>query len=453
MKPTRRAEAVGDLPGTRSALQGASTRMLSIAISLICLMAFVGSWIAALVMPREPWLSIVAAAIALGFGLPVLLVAHRGMDKLVNAGKAAADARQQTIDEEGLHRDFDSKIADALEMVDSEGQALQVIERALAIVVPDQPAEILLADNSHAHMTRMAFTAPTGEPAGCGVLSPRECPAARRARTHYFPDSDAVNACSKLEGRPAGRCSALCIPVSIMGRTVGVLHTIGQVGAPLEATAGTDLQSLANQAGARLGMLRIMTETQLQASTDGLTGLLNRRAFENGFLTLRHGAPVSAMAMADLDPFKTLNDTFGHDTGDRALRVFAQALRSNLRTEDLISRRGGEEFAVFFPAADAAAAVAGLQRVRLHFGHALRAAGLPACTASFGVVETSLDEELETMLTRADAALFAAKHAGRDRVIVHDRNARETLHPATVFPDETRLELASTSGVSTPPQK
>lgn len=445
MKRTKGAGAVSEVSGARTALQGASTRMLTIAISLICSMAFVGSWIAALVVPAEPWLSIVAAVIALCIGVPVLLAAHRAMDKLVKAGKAAADARQRNIDEDGRHRDFDSKIADALEMVDDESQALQVIERALAIVVPDQPAEMLLADNSHAHMTRMAFTAPTGEPAGCGVASPDECPAARRARTHYFSDSDAINACSKLVGRAAGRCSALCIPVSIMGRTVGVIHTISQVDAPLEATAGTDLQSLANQAGTRLGMLRIMTETQLQASTDGLTGLLNRRAFENGFLTARHGGSVSAVAMADLDHFKTLNDTYGHDTGDRALRIFAQALRSSLRAEDLVSRRGGEEFAVFFPASDAAAALSGLQRVQLHFRQALHAAGLPACTASFGVVETAMDEELETMLTRADAALFAAKRAGRDRVIVHDRNAQETLYPTTVLTAETRLQTSSIS--------
>ena len=428
--------------GARYALQGASRRMLLIAVVLICAMAFLGSWLAPLMVSGQPWVSIVAMVMAAGIGLPVLAVAHRGMGRLVRATNAAADARQRSIDDEGQHRDFQSKVADALDMVDSEDEALRVIERVLGAVVPEDPAELLLADNSHAHLTRMAFTAPSGsQSAGCGVASPHECPAARRSRIHYFPDSQAVNACPKLTDR-AEACSALCIPVSVMGRAVGVIHTTSGVGAPLEASAQTDLQALANQAGARLGMLRIMSETQLQASTDGLTGLLNRRAFENHFTAARHGGAVSAVAMADLDHFKTLNDTYGHETGDRALRTFAQALRSCLRADDLVSRRGGEEFAVYFPGSDAAAAVAALHRVQLAFRSALAAAGLPECTASFGVVETALYEELETMLTRADAALFAAKHAGRDRVVVHDSTGRVSVDRTTPAQVESRVSLA-----------
>jgi diguanylate cyclase (GGDEF)-like protein len=125
----------------------------------------------------------------------------------------------------------------------------------------------------------------------------------------------------------------------------------------------------------------------LQATPAGLTGLLNRRAFENGYVRVRGASRMAAVAMAHLDHFKALNDTYGHDTGDRALRVFAETLRTCLRGEDLVSRRGGEEFASFFPGSGAGVAVAALRRVRAELQRALRTSGLPVCTASFGVVE------------------------------------------------------------------
>ena len=104
-----------------------------------------------------------------------------------------------------------------------------------------------------------------------------------------------------------------------------------------------------------------MAETQLQASTDTLTGLLNRRSFSERVAAVpAHLYPV-AVAMADLDHFKTLNDTYGHETGDRALRLFARVLRDSLRTSDVASRYGGEEFAIAFPDCSAVDASTGAE--------------------------------------------------------------------------------------------
>src|SRR5262249_23711639 len=141
---------------------------------------------------------------------------------------------------------------------------------------------------------------------GCPVASPDQCLAARRAQTQVFPDSDALDGCPLLRGRGGDDFSAVCVPVSIMGRTVGVLHATSPHHAPLDKNAIPALPVLSKPSGNRLGMLRIMAETQLQATTDGLTGLMNRRSFENRERSLRANGVDYALAMADLDHFKGL---------------------------------------------------------------------------------------------------------------------------------------------------
>ena len=92
--------------------------------------------------------------------------------------------------------------------------------------------------------------------------------------------------------------------------------------------------------------------------------------------------------MADLDHFKGLNDTHGHETGDRALRVFAETLRESVRSEDLVCRYGGEEFTVLLPGVDLAEAVEIMERVRETLARTTRRGDVPSFTASFGVAES-----------------------------------------------------------------
>ena len=343
-----------------------------------------------------------------------------GLTTELSEAVANADRQTEIRDAQVQRQRFESRLANALDMAEGEPEVIDVIERSFSQILPEAPVELLLADNSHAHLHRMATVGPDGEPPCCAVDSPDRCPAARRAQIQAFSDSDDLDACPKLRNRPQGRLSALCVPVSIMGRTVGVIHATGQPGATVDDDRVDDLTTLAKLAGARLGLLRVMAETQLQASTDTLTGLLNRRSFSEQYAGIgQHLYPV-AVAMADLDHFKTLNDTYGHETGDRALRLFSRVLRDALRASDILARYGGEEFALAFPDCSAVDATRALNTVRSHLDAAITVGGLPKFTVSFGITEAEPGEEFGAVLRRADSALMVAKQQGRDRIVLHE---------------------------------
>ncbi len=169
--------------------------------------------------------------------------------------------------------------------------------------------------------------------------------------------------------------------------------------------------------GATLGLRRRADEARrevtAQARTDALTGCLNRRGLaEVADRELaragRTGAPV-AVALLDLDHFKRFNDTRGHDAGDDLLRDAAAAWQGALRTTDVLARWGGEEFVVLLPDTPVAAAVDVLER--------LRTVTPQGQTCSIGVVPVDAEVSLGEAVRRADAALYAAKEQGRDRVV------------------------------------
>jgi diguanylate cyclase (GGDEF)-like protein len=358
---------------------------------------------------------------------------------------AAQEAGRQEV--QTRRRDFESRLANALDMAAGEPEVIDVIERSFSTTLPSTPVEFLLADNSHAHLMRMASAAPNGVLPGCCVDSPDHCPAARRAQVQRFSDSEALDACPKLRGRPDGAISGLCVPVSIMGRTVGVIHATGEQHASFTENTVEGLGTLAKLAGARIGLLRVMAETQLQAATDSLTGLLNRRSFEQKVLTIRRQEPRMTVAMADLDHFKVLNDTYGHETGDRALRLFARVLSESVRSNDIVCRHGGEEFIIALPGCSSETTRKILGNLNVRLEAAIIVAGLPRFTSSFGVVEGNDQEDLPSIINRADIALFEAKHEGRDQVVVHDRSGNTVFTPETLETLSSQREQASLQNI------
>jgi diguanylate cyclase (GGDEF)-like protein len=314
-------------------------------------------------------------------------------------------------------REFDGRLHRALELVRTEDNALEVVHGALSeVALPCQRAEMLLADSSMTQLERVADTGGTGEQSGCAVTVPQDCPAIRRNTPLSFLDSEQFDVCPHLRHRGTSPCSALCLPVSIMGRTAGVLHVVG----PADQIPDTDqrraLQSIAAQAGDEIGLMRAFATKERQANTDTLTGLRNRRSLESKISAVAAEQHYT-VAFVDIDHFKRLNDSHGHDTGDRALRLFADVLRASLRPEDHAARWGGEEFVLVLPKVTGAPALRVLKRIRDALAQRLAGGTVPTFTVSMGVSDSLNAGSFDDVVKAADEALLRAKRDGRDRIV------------------------------------
>lgn len=208
--------------------------------------------------------------------------------------------------------------------------------------------------------------------------------------------------------------SAMWQPVAVDGEMVALINVAWRHPvAGLEDRAVRAVQVIAAEAAASLQAARLRVELERSASTDPLTGSLNRRAWNARLQELMDDAQGSgeglAVAVLDLDRFKTFNDTFGHTAGDVLLRDYAAAALACVRESDLFARWGGEEFIVALPNCPTEQVEMVLNRLRrsVPFGQ----------TCSVGYTRWDPDEPMTDCISRADAALYEAKRAGRDRVV------------------------------------
>ena len=357
--------------------------------------------------------------------LPVLLaiplwrvVLHPLLDQHARAVEEMA-AREQLLQQQAARLDFDTQLRSALEMAEDEDEVVHVASLALreGAVSLTAPADA----RGRGGRRRAAPRRPARIPGrgrrlrrpGCARL-----PGHPSRLATVFEDSEDLAVCPRLRGRNDEPARATCVPVAVLGAPVGVVHAV----APREADPPDEgrLSSVAQRVGTRLSMLRLLAEVTEQAATDPLTGLANRRRLAERFdRAVAEDTGPHALAMCDLDHFKALNDTYGHDVGDEALRTFATVLRETTRPGDLAVRFGGEEFALLLPDCPADRAVEVVDRVRDHLVEALaRRPDLPPFTVSIGVADTDgAPMDLAGVIHAADEALYAAKRDGRDRVV------------------------------------
>jgi diguanylate cyclase len=167
---------------------------------------------------------------------------------------------------------------------------------------------------------------------------------------------------------------------------------------------------------------RALREARAVALTDPLTGALNRRGFEDAYRqelarARRKGSQFS-LVLIDLDDFKKLNDTLGHQVGDQALIHLIRGLRTALRPSDVLCRFGGEEFLVLLPETGRSDAAAAITRFLRRFTSQPLPGTEAVLSFSAGVVVQESGETFEQSLLRADVAAYAAKRAGKNRVVM-----------------------------------
>jgi diguanylate cyclase (GGDEF)-like protein len=311
------------------------------------------------------------------------------------------------------------KLSELLQACGNVQEAFEVTERVVPSLLPGSRVVIHILNASRSALE--VATQFGGESAQVSTepAAPSDCWAFRRGAEHRGGVREAVPTC-RHAGADAD--SYLCIPLLAHGENLGVLTLAPSPDEMLTARA----ERLAEQIGLAIANLQLRESLRNQAVRDGLTGLYNRRYFDEAAerelsRAQRHERPLVFMVL-DVDHFKRFNDTHGHDAGDLLLREVGQLLRSSVRQSDVACRYGGEEFVLILPESPLEEARRRADQIRLAF-HQL---GLPYQGKSLGTISVSIGvaaypdhgNDRVTLLRNADAALYRAKHEGRDRVML-----------------------------------
>jgi diguanylate cyclase (GGDEF)-like protein len=216
--------------------------------------------------------------------------------------------------------------------------------------------------------------------------------------------------------------SIACIPMVVYSDVIGVINvTNKKKGKEFTEEDVEMLKAVADQAAVAVNKAQLWD----MAVTDSLTGLYVRRYFmvklqEEIHRAERYNKPLS-IVMVDLDRFKKINDTYGHDAGDRALKTISQFFQRNIRDVDAIGRYGGEEFVMLIPDADKEAAFCLAERLRKELAK-VKLEDLPPITISLGIATYPSDgTDIEELIKKADAAMYEAKQKGRNKAVKFSR--------------------------------
>jgi len=256
----------------------------------------------------------------------------------------------------------------------------------------------------------------------------------RRLLDTYLPEGSALRDVALghrgdgvLEGDPLGGGVAdrrhhpnavVLRQIRSAGEVVGAVAIWPPGGRPPAGAAEAELAAALDHAGPRLYRARKADQQRNRATTDQLTGLLNRRGLEE-VMSRQGEAWTGSLIYADLDHFKSLNDTLGHPAGDAALAHFSKIIQGQVRGVDAAARIGGEEFAVWLPGTELESGIRIAERIRIRLTTTSwdwqgRVWPLAASFGVAGCPETT--QSLANLAAQADAALYVAKNSGRDRV-------------------------------------
>jgi len=319
-----------------------------------------------------------------------------------------------------------SDMNELLQSCTTQEEAFQVIAMKAGQLFVGQSGYLAVTRPREQYLEEVAHWGPDRP-----VMSPfqlEDCWALRRGHPHEVIEPNLTVVCRHFATPPT--TGYLCVPLTVQGDTLGVLCLIGTQ--PKQSDAQLSQLHVVLTVGETIKLvlsnLKLRESLRVQANHDPLTGLFNRRYLADSLsrelsLSLRRGATL-CVAVLDLDHFKRFNDTFGHDAGDLALREAARVMSMNLRKSDIACRLGGEEFALVLPDSSLADTLQRVEQVCAlvkqieirHGGHLLGTMTLSAGIAGSPEHATTARE----LLRAADIALFSAKRAGREQVVLYE---------------------------------
>jgi diguanylate cyclase (GGDEF)-like protein len=359
---------------------------------------------------------VVALSLVLATGQLVLV--RLGSRRRERARAVIAAAKLQEQARERAYVEERRRFAEIVQVSETESEARALIKRRIEKGIAGSSVVVLNRNNSADRLE--AATPLDPDSALAGVLSgaqPRSCLAIRLGRTHHETLAEDRLISCELCGRSG--VQSTCEPLLVGGKVIGSLLIAH--GRRLEEQEQRLVGETVGYTSPVLANLRNLAIAERRAHTDSLTGLPNRRALDDTFKRMiaqadRTVAPLSVL-LIDLDHFKQVNDSFGHDRGDEVLAAVSGVLTESVRASDFVSRYGGEEFVVLLPATD----LVGARRVAENIARTLATAHTPKLdrlvTASFGVAGfPQHGVDAETLLRCADRALYQAKQDGRNCV-------------------------------------
>lgn len=347
---------------------------------------------------------------------------------------------QRTVQFEAANRELSernreisllSEMSRVLQSCLNVAEAYEAVPGFCRLLFPATAGSIYMLHTSHNYLQSVAAWGDDAH--SVPLFSPQDCWALRRAQPHWVDGAGADLVCRHV--LEAGQVEApyYCVPMMAQGETLGLVYFrfppdygSGPDAAKQAAAQRTLGVTLSEQLALALANLMLRDTLRQQSIRDPLTGLFNRRYLEESMerelaRAERKAAPL-ALIMIDVDQFKQFNDTFGHEAGDLVLREIGLLLKAYVRGGDIACRYGGEEFTVLMPETTLATARQRAEGLRGEVRRLqLQQSGqmLGAITISLGVaLYPEHGNSLEMLLRAADVALYEAKGAGRDKIVV-----------------------------------
>ncbi|WP_052131728.1 diguanylate cyclase [Vibrio coralliilyticus] len=360
--------------------------------------------------------------LSIGFLVGTSYLSNRRINLRVEEEQTKQDERirQRTNEIELMHR-LANMLAACNNMIEAQKIVSDVLPRILGNV---NGSVSLMRASRNQLVTQLDW----GEEwPGSRSFAPDECWSLRKGRVYQSNDEFHTLSCEHMEN--VGDNQTLCIPLTAHGNTIGIMHLyFGSSEVEIDEITEQLAFSVAEHLGLALANLSLQEKLRSQALSDPLTGLFNRRFFEQKLTEHAMNSATSeqplSLLMLDLDHFKRFNDNFGHDAGDFVLKEISALLKRSVGDDEIACRLGGEELAVLLPQSNMKQATEFAntlcEAVRsLHLEH--KGLSLGQLGVSIGVsTYPKPSSDMESLVKMADQALYMAKDLGRSRVVNYD---------------------------------